>query len=744
MTMNFPVTRPPGRGILLAAGLFAALATTLAPPLASDLAGQAVALEFFTQPEDTEAGETIPSFSIRAVNSSGGLAIFIGDITVSVASGPGQLDGTTTLPSIGIGVTFNNLNIDEAGTYTLQVTSDPALTPATSEAFQISPGPPSGATSQITASPTSIPANGTSTSTITVQLRDEFGNDLDTGGDDVSLAKSGGGTLTATPVDNGDGTYTGTLTSDTSPETVTVTGTVNGGAITDNATVVFAALPATRLEFGQQPTSEAAGVAIAPPITVRAEDATGNLDTNFSGPVTLAIASGPADGSLSGTTTRTASGGIATFNNLSIQRAGAYTLRATSGSLTQAVSDAFQITPGPASGTTSEITANPTSIDADGSSTSTITVLLRDAFGNTLTAGGATVVLSTTLGTLGAVTDNGNGTYSATLTSSTTAGTATISGTVNGAAISDTATVDFTLVGAPTLVISVQPTDTGVGQPISPAVVVRVVDGLGTTLTNFTGNVTAVLSTRPVGANLGGDTVEPFQNGVATFDDLRIDMAGTGFRLGFTAPGTVGVVSSLFSVLSGAASPTQSTIVASPTAIPADGSSTSTITVQLRDAEGFALSSGGDDVTLSTTLGTLSAVQDVGNGSYTATLRSTTAGGTARITGTVNGAGIADDAIVTFAVGSADLELQVEVSDLSPVVGAEVVYELTLTNQGPDDATGVALTHALPARLQLVSATASQGAYSSTTGVWSVGSLDEGATATLTIVVRVLGPESGP
>jgi adhesin/invasin len=272
--------------------------------------------------------------------------------------------------------------------------------------------------------------------------------------------------------------------------------------------------------------------------------------------------------------------------------------------------------------------------------------------------------------------------------------------------------------------------------------VVRVVDGLGNTLTDFPGSVTAVLSTRPAGADLDGDTVEPFQNGVATFDDLRIDLAGTGFRLGFTAPGAVGAVSSSFSVLSGEASPSQSTIVASPTAIAADGTSTSTITVQLRDADGFPLSSGGDDVTLSTTLGTLSTIRDAGNGTYTATLRSTTTSGTARITGTVNGAPITDDATVTFAVGSADLEVEVLVSDESPVLGGEVVYELTVRNQGPDDASGVALTHVVPPRLELVSATATQGTYAPSSGVWSVGSLDEGAEATLTIVVRVLGPES--
>jgi hypothetical protein len=54
------------------------------------------------------------------------------------------------------------------------------------------------------------------------------------------------------------------------------------------------------------------------------------------------------------------------------------------------------------------------------------------------------------------------------------------------------------------------------------------------------------------------------------------------------------------------------------------------------------------------------------------------------------------------------------------------------------------LTHALPPRLELVSATATQGTYTAASGVWNVGSLDEGDQATLTIVARVLGPESGP
>ena len=78
------------------------------------------------------------------------------------------------------------------------------------------------------------------------------------------------------------------------------------------------------------------------------------------------------------------------------------------------------------------ISANPASIPANGTSTSTITVQAKDGNGNNLTSSGRHVTLSTSAGSLGSVTDNGNGTYTATLTSSTTPGTANITGTIAG------------------------------------------------------------------------------------------------------------------------------------------------------------------------------------------------------------------------------------------------------------------------------------------------------------------------
>lgn len=94
------------------------------------------------------------------------------------------------------------------------------------------------------------------------------------------------------------------------------------------------------------------------------------------------------------------------------------------------------------------ITANPTSIIANGTSTSTITVQLKDSSNNNLTNSGGLVTISTSAGTVGEVTDNGDGTYNATLTSSNTVQVATISYTINGSAGTNTATVNFTAVAA--------------------------------------------------------------------------------------------------------------------------------------------------------------------------------------------------------------------------------------------------------------------------------------------------------
>src|SRR5690606_4070954 len=101
-----------------------------------------------------------------------------------------------------------------------------------------------------------------------------------------------------------------------------------------------------------------------------------------------------------------------------------------------------EVLPGPADAEQSIMETSASSITTDDSAT--ITVRLKDAHGNSLTAGGDSVELATDLGTLSPVVDQGDGTYTAAF-SATTPGTATISGKVNGAAMSDTVVINVSV-----------------------------------------------------------------------------------------------------------------------------------------------------------------------------------------------------------------------------------------------------------------------------------------------------------
>jgi hypothetical protein len=140
-----------------------------------------------------------------------------------------------------------------------------------------------------------------------------------------------------------------------------------GPAVPDTSSTVVVQSAATDIEFLQQPTDTDAGTAISPAVTVRAVSAPGVTDLTFTGDITIAIGTNPAGGTLSGTKTVAAVNGVATFSDLSIDKAGtSYTLDATAGAMT-ASSNPFEIRVGPASGATTQITAAPTSIPADGS-----------------------------------------------------------------------------------------------------------------------------------------------------------------------------------------------------------------------------------------------------------------------------------------------------------------------------------------------------------------------------------------
>src|SRR5207245_2480359 len=174
--------------------------------------------------------------------------------------------------------------------------------------------------------------------------------------------------------------------------------------------------------FGAQPpASTQAGSSFT--VTVRVQDKNGNVVTTGAGStasVTVAIGTNPSSGTLSGTLTQTAVSGVATFNNLSINKAGnGYTLTASSTvsgvSLISATSNSFNITTGAASKLV--FGQQPTNAQAGASITPAPTVQVQDASGNLITTSEASITI--------AIGVNPGGTLNGTTTVSASGGIAT-------------------------------------------------------------------------------------------------------------------------------------------------------------------------------------------------------------------------------------------------------------------------------------------------------------------------------
>jgi len=107
-----------------------------------------------------------------------------------------------------------------------------------------------------------------------------------------------------------------------------------------------------------------------------------------------------------------------------------------------------------------------------------------------------------------------------------------------------------TLGGTPTdqLAFPVQPSGAVASQIITPAVQVAALDSLGNTDLSFRGAVTVSLGNNPVGGFLGGTRTVGAVNGVASFGDLSVSSAGTGYTLVAAASGAKNATSKAFNI----------------------------------------------------------------------------------------------------------------------------------------------------------------------------------------------------
>ncbi|HEV3440258.1 MAG TPA: Ig-like domain-containing protein, partial [Gemmata sp.] len=175
-------------------------------------------------------------------------------------------------------------------------------------------------------------------------------------------------------------------------------------------------------------------------VTLQTKDAAGNKETT--GGLTVAFALGSLTGG-QGTLTSFTDNGNGTYTAIFTGTlVGSNTIKATiDGSPVTSTPPAIIVTPGPVSLANSVVSLSMASIQVGG--TTKVTLQAKDAAGNKETTGGLTVLfllesIGGGQGTFSSVTDNHNGTYTATF-KGTVAGSNTIEAEIGGQDVTSTA-----------------------------------------------------------------------------------------------------------------------------------------------------------------------------------------------------------------------------------------------------------------------------------------------------------------
>jgi hypothetical protein len=308
--------------------------------------------------------------------------------------------------------------------------------------------------------------------------------------------------------------------------------------VTSDAFAVIAG-PAQRIAFGSYPVTGATAGVVIDPIQVIARDAGGNVATSFTGPVTLELLESPAGVTLDASVkTVAAVAGVATFNAISLTRAGQYRLMATASGLATTNGPPFPVVAGPA--------AMLTLISGGGQSANAGTPLARpivvgavDRFENAVFVAGRTVTFAASNGgsaSPSSATTDGSGQVSTTWTLGGTPNLQTLTASSAGLSVSITAMAIGGAAGSMTVFGgNNQFTVANAAVLTPPSVLVK--DGA-----NNPANGVAVTFTPSPGSSItGSPTVMTGANGIAAVGGWTLGGSGS-FTLTASAAGYANVV----------------------------------------------------------------------------------------------------------------------------------------------------------------------------------------------------------
>lgn len=319
-------------------------------------------------------------------------------------------------------------------------------------------------------------------------------------------------------------------------------GLASAGGTSHAGTVFAGAL--TRLAITPPP---AAAVGALGTITVSVQDPLGNLIASDNSTVTFALSGGTT---LGGTTTVWASGGSATFSDLTITRSGVFSLTATDGAFAPATTT-FTLLPGVA--THLAFVQEP--VNQRVGINFPLTVAAEDQFGNVVTTENSSITVGVAAGLPG-------GALAGTTTLAPKKGIATFKGLAlqvpgtyalsasDATGLVAAASDSFTIAGSATqIVFTQQPPATGTAG-LTFTVAATLEDAHGNVVTGDHSSVSLVIATGPnAGAVLGSQSAS---NGVVTFRNITWKTAGT-FTLRATNHKATPAISSAFTINPGAA-----------------------------------------------------------------------------------------------------------------------------------------------------------------------------------------------